>query len=111
MVASFQEMDLDLFGRHAKFTTSIMRSALTAIADWIRSVVEPEPWKRRYLPYDWRTQDVDNAALPSYGVNSALMLPRRSLEEQKVFLSQVRDDEYVTLDDVCATFWDHKGCL
>ncbi len=88
-----------------------MRSALAAIqsTDWSRAIVEPEPSKRRYLPYDWRTRDVDHVALPSCGVTATLVLPRRFLEEQKLFLPQMHDEERVTLGDVCATLRDYEG--
>ncbi len=48
-------------------------------------------------------------ALLSCGVTGALVFLRRFLEEQGVFLSQVRDDERVTLSDVCATLRDYEG--
>ncbi len=57
ILSNFQQVDLDWFVSYAKFTTSFVRGALAAIrsADCSRAVVEPEPRKRRYLPYDQRT--------------------------------------------------------
>ncbi len=113
MLAYFQQFDLDWFGSYARFATSLVRRALEAIRDanWNRAVVEPEPRKREYLPYDWRARDIDHAALPSYGVTAVLVLPRRFLEDQGVFLSQVRGDERVTLGDIRARLPDYEDRL
>ncbi len=102
MLECFPQVDLSLFGGYAKFSQSLVRNAFPAIqnAEWIRAVTEPELSKGRYLPCNWRNGDVDHAALPSYGITAFL-------RERGVFLSRVRDDERMTLGEVCATLRDY----
>ncbi len=78
-------------------------------ADWTRAVFQHKPSMRRCLPYDWRTGDVDHAALPTYGITAGLMLPRSFLEAQRVSLPQVGNDPPVTLGDVCAALRDYQA--
>ncbi len=54
---------------------------------------------------------MDHAALPSYCITAALVLPRDFLREQGIFLSLVRDDERVTLGEVCAKLRDYQERL
>ncbi len=68
-------------------------------AECSRAVVDPEPWKIRYLPYNSWTRYLSNGVVP---------FPRFR-KYRKVFLSRVCHDELVTHGVVCVTLRDNLG--